>query len=688
MTKDTLQRIRNIGIVAHIDAGKTTTTERILHYTGVTHRIGEVDDGTTVTDWMTQERERGITIVSAAITATWKGHTINIIDTPGHVDFTIEVERCLRVLDGVVVVFCAVGGVQPQSETVWRQADRYRIPKIAFVNKMDRTGADFDAVLAQMTSRLGATPVPVVVPIGSAQSFFGVVDLVSWKVIRFSDEDRGATLICEPVAGDVERMADPYRRALFDVLGDADEQAATQYLETDSLEPALARSVIRRLTLGGQIVPVFAGAAFRDKGVQQVLDGIVEFLPSPLDVPPVEGTSLDGTEIIRRQPNPQLPLACLAFKIQEDAFAGQLTYLRIYSGSMRPGTALHNVRERKKERVGKIVRLHANKREDLTSAGAGDIIAVTGLKWTRTGDTLTDDSAQLLLEPIVFPDPVMFVSVEPRTKADETRLADNLAKLMLEDPSFRVKVDEDTGQTILAGMGELHLEVLVERLRSDYKVEVRVGRPQVAYRETVTRESEGEAVFDRPIGGKVQYARVRLLLTPQPAGAPPFAFECVVDESSVPSRYVPFVETGVRDAMESGGLAGYPVTRVKVTLLGGEIREGDSSDLAFQVAATMAFKQAFGAGEPVLMEPLMSMEIITPEEFVGDVIGDFNARRGRIMDHEHRPDNSRLSGSIPLRETFGYATDIRSLTQGRASYTMQFMGFEPMPLELSAKIMG
>jgi elongation factor G len=688
MAKEALQRIRNIGIVAHIDAGKTTTTERILHYSGRTHRIGEVDDGTTVTDWMQQERERGITIVSAAITVHWRDHAINIIDTPGHVDFTLEVERCLRVLDGVVVVFCAVGGVEPQSETVWRQADGYRIPKLAFVNKMDRIGADYDGVIAQMRDKLGATPVPVTVPLGASQDFDGIIDLVEGKVVRYSAEDRGMTMRLEPMGEAEDRVADPYRRALCDVLGDADEEAAAQYLEHDRVDPELARTVLRRLTLENRAVPVFAGAAFRDKGVQHLLDGIVSHLPSPLDVPPIEGTTPDGEDVVKRQPNPQIPFSALAFKIQDDAFAGQLTYMRVYSGQLKTGSSVQNVREAKKERIGRILRMHANKREELKLVRAGDIVGVTGLKWTRTGDTLADERAPLLLEPIVFPEPVMFQAVEPRTKADESKLTDSLRKLSLEDPSFMVKVDEDTGQTILSGMGELHLEVLVERLRADYKVDVRVGRPQVAYRETVTRSSRAQGVFERPIGGRVQFAAVHLTVEPLPGGAAPFAFEGSAPEDQVPGRFVAAVEQGVREAMESGALAGYPVSRVGVELTGGAFRETDSTDLAFSVAAAMAFREAFVRGTPVLMEPVMSMEIVVPDEFVGEVISDFNGRRGRIVDHDRRNGTSRLTGTIPLRETFGYATDIRSLTQGRASYTMQFRGYEPLPADLSRQIVG
>ena len=688
MSKERLQKLRNIGIVAHIDAGKTTTTERILHYTGVTHRIGEVDDGTTVTDWMTQERDRGITIVSAAISVSWGDHEINIIDTPGHVDFTIEVERCLRVLDGAVVVFCAVGGVEPQSETVWRQADRYGVPKIAFINKMDRVGADFGEVLETMRGKLGAHPVPVTIPIGASQTFSGIVDLLGWKVIRFSDEDRGASTLVEAVDDEVASLAEPYRRILFEAVADADEKALEQYLETEVVDPDLARSVLRRLTLENAAVPVFAGAALRDKGVQPLLDGIIHYLPSPLEVPAVVGTGVDGTGEEKRQPNPQLPFSALAFKIQDDSFAGQLTYLRIYSGKVRAGGAVFNPRKGKKERIGRLVRMHANKREELNTVEAGDIAATTGLKWSRTGDTLCDEAHPLLLERIVFPDPVVFVSVEPRTKADEPKLSDALDKLMLEDPSFGVRVDPDTGQTILSGMGELHLEVLVERLRAEYKVEVRVGRPQVAYRETITRECEGEATFERPVGGKVQFARVRLSLVPLASGAGHMAFSAEAPVEQVPATFHQAVRDGVNEALESGALAGYPATRVGVRLVGGDFSESDSTELAFRVASAMAFKEAFAAGGPVLMEPLMIMEIVTPEAFVGDVIGDFNGRRGKVLDMERRKEFQRVNGLIPLRETFGYATDLRSLTQGRASYTMEFKEFEALPPELSAKIVG
>jgi len=686
MAKEVIQRIRNIGIVAHIDAGKTTTTERILHYAGITHRIGEVDDGTTVTDWMTQERERGITIVAAAITVPWKNHSVNIIDTPGHVDFTIEVERCLRVLDGVVVVFCAVGGVEPQSETVWRQADRHRIPKIAFVNKMDRVGADFAAVLRQMRGKLGANPVPVNIPLGSSHGFEGVVDLVEWRTIRFSEEDRGTTFTSEPAAGAAAEEAGPWRRALFECVADADEKALEQYLESEAIDPAVVRRVLRTLAVESRAVPVLAGAALRDKGVQPLMDAVIDYMPSPLDVPPVVGTLVDGTGEVKRQPNPQLPLSALAFKIQDDSFAGQLTYLRVYSGKLRTGDTVLNPRKGKKERVGRIVRMHAQKREELTQVDPGGIAAITGLRWSRTGDTLCDESQPLLLEPIEFPEPVVFMAVEPRTKADEQRLTEALGRLELEDPSFRVKVDPD--QTILGGMGELHLEVLVERLRSDYKVEVRVGKPQVAYRETVTERCEGEATFERPVAGRMQFARVRLAIEPRPAAAGPFGFENRAEESEVPEEYAAPVEEGVREALGSGSLAGYPVTRVGVVLEGGSHSDSDSTPLAFRIAASLAAREALRRGAPVLMEPVMDMEIVTPEEFVGDVIGDFNARRGKVNVMERRMDFQRVKGTIPLRETFGYATDLRSLTQGRASYTMQILGFEPLPAEISAKLLG
>jgi elongation factor G len=688
MSREALQRIRNIGIVAHIDAGKTTTTERILHFAGATHRIGEVDDGTTVTDWMQQERNRGITIVSAAITVTWKDHAINIIDTPGHVDFTIEVERCLRVLDGAVVVFCAVGGVEPQSETVWRQADRFRIPKIAFVNKMDRVGADFGKVIETMRGKLGASPVPVTAPIGASGSFSGIVDLVGWNEIRFSDEDRGVSMSVGPVSRDVGETVSPWRKALLEAVAEADEGALEQYLETETIEPGLVRSVLRRMTLDLEAVPVFAGASLRDKGVQPLVDGIVHYLPSPIDVPPVVGTGPDGTGEQKRQPNPQLPLSALAFKVQDDAFAGQLTWLRLYSGRLRAGDAVWNPRQGKKERIGRLVRMHANKREELGSVQAGDIAAVTGLRWSRTGDTLCDEKHPLLLEPIESPEPVVFVAVEPKTRADEPRLADALAKLVLEDPSFRVRVDEDTGQTILSGMGELHLEVLVERLRADYRVEVRVGRPQVAYRETITAPCRGEATFDKPVGGKAQFARVALELAPLAADEGHVAFRSEAPETEVPGALVASVEEGVHEALASGWLAGYPVTRVGVTLLGGSFRDSDSTPLAFRVAATMAFRDAFGRGEPVLMEPVMSMEIVTPEESVGDVINDFNGRRGKVLEIARRSGFQVIDGTIPLRDAFGYATDLRSLTQGRASYTMQFLRFEPLTPALSAKLLG
>lgn len=677
MSKDVLKETRNIGIVAHIDAGKTTSTERILFYTGMIHRTGEVDEGTTVTDWMKQERERGITITSASVTCNWKRHRINIIDTPGHVDFTVEVERCLRVLDGAVVVFCAVGGVEPQSETVWRQTEKFSIPKIIFVNKMDRIGADFGRVCKQVEGKFGIKPVPILLPDGEGQQFSGLADLIGWKFLQFEEGSSGAYVVKGEIPVDLVETCENHRKVLLETVADADEEAMEEYLNTDSVDSRKIKQVIRKLTLQNKIVSVLAGSALKNKGVQPLLDAIIDFLPSPLDVPPVTGFSLDGETMEKRRPNPQIPFSAYAFKIQDDAFANQLTYLRIYSGSVRLQTPVMNANQGKKEKIGKLVRMYANKREELSSAMAGDIVAAVGLRWTKTGDTLCDPRSPLVFEKIEFPDPVVFVAIEPKMRGDEQRLVEVLGRLATEDPSFQSKTDSETGQRIICGMGELHLEVLVTRIREDYRIPVIVGKPQVAYRETVTTTGRAEAVFDKIFGGKQQFAAMTVEVRPAGRGVG-FVFKNKWEDPRVPESIREAIRSSIRDGLMGGALAGYPVTDVKVVVLEGEYDENSSTEMAVSAVGTTALKDALRNGRCVLMEPVMSIEIITLKDTVGDVIGDFNSRRGKIVDVELRADYQVIKGMIPLRETFGYATQLRSLTQGRATYNMQFLRFEPM----------
>jgi elongation factor G len=686
-----LEKTRNIGIMAHIDAGKTTTTERILYYTGVTYKIGEVDDGTAVMDWMVQEQERGITITSAATTCSWKDHRINIIDTPGHVDFTIEVERSLRVLDGAVAVFDSVAGVEPQSETVWRQADKYHVPRIAFMNKMDRVGADFFMSIGSMVERLGASPVAVQVPIGAEDEFSGVVDLVQMKAVYFTDEKIGAGYIESEIPEHLIPQVRQYREKMLEVLADVDEKIMEKFLGGERISPEEISAALRKGTLEMKINPVFCGSAFRNKGIQLLLDATINYLPSPLDIPPVTGVIPgNGTHQVRNA-NEADPFSALAFKVMTDPFVGQLTFIRVYSGRLVAGSYVYNSTKGIKERVGRLLQMHANKREEIKEVIAGDIVAVVGLKGTLTGDTLCDEKDPIVLESMEFPDPVLSVAIEPKTKADQEKLSQSLAKLAQEDPSFKVSFNEETGQTIISGMGELHLEIIVDRLLREFKVGANVGKPQVAYKETIRKGSRAEGKFVRQSGGRGQYGHVIIGIEPLQAGKG-FEFENKIVGGSVPREYIPAINKGIKEATDRGILAGYPVVDVKATLFDGSYHEVDSSEMAFKIAASMAFREAAKKASPVLLEPAMSVEVVTPEEYMGDVIGDLNSRRGKVQNIERRGNTQIIRVSAPLAEMFGYATDLRSKTQGRATYTMQFSHYEEAPKgiteEIAAKVRG
>jgi elongation factor G len=672
-----LDRTRNIGIMAHIDAGKTTTTERILYYTGISYKIGEVHEGTAVMDWMVQEQERGITITSAATTCTWRDHRINIIDTPGHVDFTIEVERSLRVLDGAVAVFCGVGGVEPQSETVWRQADRYGVPRLAFVNKMDRVGADFDRVVHQIRERLQANPVVLQLPLGSEEAFRGVIDLVTMKAVVWEDESLGARYRQEDIPAEMTAAAETARERLLEAVADADEALMERYLEGPSISEAELQAAIRRASLQMRIVPVLCGSAFKNKGVQPLLDAVVDYLPSPLDVPPIKGVGSRGEEE-ERLPRDEETFTALAFKIMTDPYVGTLTFLRLYSGVLTSGSYVYNSVKGRKERIGRLLKMHANKREEIKEVYAGDIAAAVGLRSTTTGDTLCDEGKPIVLERMEFPEPVISIAIEPKTKADQERLGGSLQKLATEDPSFRIAANPETGQTLISGMGELHLEIIVDRLLREFKVDANVGKPQVAYKETVRKTVEHEAKFIRQTGGRGQYGHVLLRVEPLSAGGG-FDFVDGTKGGVIPREYIPAIEKGVREAMGSGVLAGYPVVDVKATVLFGSYHEVDSSEIAFKIAGSMAFKEAMGKASPVILEPIMSLEVVTPEDFMGEVIADINRRRGRIAGQEARGNTQVISAVVPLAEMFGYATDLRSRTQGRATFTMQFSHYEPVP---------
>ncbi|MCS7172765.1 MAG: elongation factor G [Armatimonadetes bacterium] len=677
MTKVPIGRIRNIGIIAHIDAGKTTTTERILFYTGRVHRLGEVDEGSATMDWMVQERERGITITSAATTCFWRDHRINIIDTPGHVDFTVEVERSLRVLDGAIVILSAVEGVQPQSETVWRQADRYRVPRIVYVNKMDRTGADFLRVVQMVRERLGANAVPVQLPIGAEDGFRGVVDLVRMKSIIYLD-DLGTRSDETAIPGDLLDRAREYREKLVEAAAEVSDEVMVAYLEGQPIPEPLLKRALRQGTISGELVPVLAGSSFRNKGVQPLLDAVVDYLPSPLDIGPVRGSNPLTGEVEERPPHEQAPFAALAFKIMTDPYVGKLTYFRVYSGTLKAGSYVFNATKGIRERVSRILQMHANHREDIPEATAGNVVAAVGLRVTTTGDTLCDEAAPILLEAMQFPEPVISVAIEPKTKADADKLAVSLAKLAEEDPTFKVRYDPETGQTIVSGMGELHLEIITDRLLREFKVEARVGRPQVAYKETVRVSARGEGKFIRQTGGRGQYGHVILDIEPLPRGGG-FEFVDRTTGGVVPKEFHKAIEQGIREAMETGVLAGYPVVDVRAILVDGSYHEVDSSELAFKIAGSLAFKDAATKAGLVLLEPIMKVEVTTPEAYLGDVLSDLNARRGRIQSMEERAGMRVITALVPLAEMFGYATDLRSMTQGRGSYTMEFSHYEEVP---------
>ncbi len=692
--KTPIERYRNVGIMAHIDAGKTTTTERILFYTGISHKIGEVHDGAAVMDWMEQEQERGITITSAATTCFWRGmdknfdeHRINIIDTPGHVDFTIEVERSLRVLDGAVAVFCAVGGVEPQSETVWRQADKYHVPRIGFVNKMDRSGADFMRVVGQIKDRLGSNPILLQLPIGAEENFEGVVDLIKMKAIYWDEETQGAKFEEDAVPEAMLEECEGYREKLVETAAEASDELMEKYLEGEELSDEEIKKGLRKRTLDNEIVLICCGSAFKNKGVQAMLDAIVEYLPSPIDVPPIKGELKDGSEG-ERLASDEAPFASLAFKIATDPFVGTLTFIRVYSGVLSTGDTVYNPIKDKKERIGRLLQMHANHREEIKEVRAGDIAAAVGLKDVTTGDTLCDLKEIITLERMEFPEPVISVAVEPKTKADQEKMGVALSKLAQEDPSFRVRSDEESGQTIISGMGELHLDIIVDRMRREFGVEANIGKPQVAYRETIRKTVEkAEGKFVRQSGGRGQYGHVILKIEPMEAGAG-FEFVNEIVGGTVPKEYIPAVEKGIREQMENGVLAGYPVVDIKVTLYDGSYHDVDSSEMAFKVAGSMAFREGVSRADPVLLEPIMSVEVVTPEEYLGTVNGDLNRRRGILQGTEDSPAGKVIKVEVPLSEMFGYATALRSSTQGRATYTMEFSHYAEAPQNIADAVIN
>ncbi|MEO8484146.1 MAG: elongation factor G [Acidobacteriota bacterium] len=688
-----LNRCRNIGIMAHIDAGKTTTTERILFYTGITYKIGEVHEGTAVMDWMEQEQERGITITSAATTCTWRDTRINIIDTPGHVDFTAEVERSLRVLDGSVAVFDSVAGVEPQSETVWRQADKYRVPRICFVNKMDRIGADFIRTYEQIKSKLQGNPVALHLPIGIEDKFSGVVDLIKMKALRWKDETMGADYVIEDIPADMLDLAKQYREELIEKVSEVDDQILEKYLHGEEIPEEQIKAALRKRTIASvrdektAFVPVICGSAFKNKGVQPLLDAVVDYLPSPLDIPPVIGIDPNGAEgaTAERGPKDDAPLSALAFKIMTDPFVGQLTFIRVYSGVMTSGMAVYNSTKQKHERIGRLLKMHANKREDIKEVYAGDIAAAVGLKSVSTGDTVCDEKTPVILEAMDFPEPVISLAIEPKTKSDQEKLGMGLAKLMAEDPTFRVKTDTETGQVVIAGMGELHLEIIVDRLKREFSVEATVGAPQVAYKETVTRASEGEGRYIKQTGGRGQYGHAKIRLVPRKPGEG-YLFENNVVGGSIPKEFIKPIDMGIREAMTTGVLAGYPIDDVLIDLYDGSYHDVDSNEMAFKIAGSMAFKDAAKKAHPVLLEPVMRVEVTVPEEYMGDVIGNLTSRRGHLQSMEARGGTQVINSRVPLSEMFGYATDLRSRTQGRGSYSMHFDRYEPAPSSVSDEV--
>jgi len=681
-----LEKTRNIGIMAHIDAGKTTTTERILYYTGRVHKMGETHDGASVMDWMEQEQERGITITSAATTCQWRENRINIIDTPGHVDFTVEVERSLRVLDGAIALFCSVGGVEPQSETVWRQADKYGVPRIAFVNKMDRTGADFFRAVDMMKDRLGANAVPIQLPIGSEDSFDGVVDLVEMDAIVYEDE-LGVNFERVEIPEDMKEQAAEYREILMEVLAEEDDEFMMKYLEGEVSTDDI-KDLLRQAVLNVNVIPVLCGSAFKNKGVQMLLDAVLDYLPSPTDVPPIEGFNPETEETEVREADDDAPFSGLAFKIMSDPYVGKLAFFRSYSGTLEAGSYVYNATADIRERVGRILQMHANRREERDEIFAGDLGALVGLKNTSTGDTICDQDHPIILEAMEFPEPVIGVAIEPKSKADQDKLGEALQRLAEEDPTFRVHTDEETGQTIIEGMGELHLEVIVDRLLREFKVDANIGKPKVAYRETITKKVTGvEGKFIRQSGGRGQYGHVVIDIEPQDAGEG-FEFEDKITGGAIPREYIPSVEDGIREAMENGIIAGYPVVDVKVTLNDGSYHDVDSSEMAFKIAGSMGFRQGAKKAGPAILEPVMAVEVVTPEEYMGDVMGDLNGRRGKVEGMEPRGNAQVVSAHVPLSEMFGYSTDLRSKTQGRATYTMQFSHYEQAPKSIAEEIIG
>jgi len=682
-----LKDYRNIGIMAHIDAGKTTTTERILYYTGVSHKIGEVHEGTATMDWMEQEQERGITITSAATTCSWRDININIIDTPGHVDFTIEVERSLRVLDGAVAVFCSVGGVEPQSETVWRQADKYGVPRLAFINKMDRVGADFFRGVQMIKDRLKANPLPIQLPVGKEENFKGVIDLVRMKAVIWTDESLGADYSEIEIPAELLDEAVEYREKMIEEISSHDDALMEKYLSGEVLTEQEVMSAIRTGTIAIKFCPVICGSSFKNKGVQNLLDAVVDYMPSPMDIPAIKGIDVDSGAEIERIASDTEPFSALGFKIMTDPFVGQLTFFRVYSGVANAGSYIYNSTKGKKERLGRILKMHANKREEIKEVFAGDIAAAVGLKYTTTGDTLCDEDKQVILESIEFPEPVISIAIEPKTKAEQEKLGFGLQKLASEDPSFRVKTDEETGQTIISGMGELHLEIIVDRLKREFKVEANVGKPQVAYRETITKKVKVEGKFVRQSGGRGQYGHVWLEIEPQEAGKG-FEFVDAIKGGVVPREYIPAVGKGAQEATDNGVLAGFPVVDVKVTLIDGSYHEVDSSEMAFKIAGSMGFKEGCAKAGPIILEPIMSVEVVVPEDYMGDVIGDLNSKRGRIMGMDSRAGAQVVSAMVPLASMFGYSTDLRSATQGRATYAMTFDHYEPVPKSVAEEIVA
>jgi elongation factor G len=682
----TLEKIRNIGIMAHIDAGKTTTTERILFYTGKVHKMGETHEGSAVMDWMEQEQERGITITSAATTCYWKGHRINIIDTPGHVDFTVEVERSLRVLDGAVAVFCAKGGVEPQSETVWRQADKYKVPRIAYINKMDIVGADFENVISMMKERLGANPVPIQIPIGSEENFRGIVDLVHQKAYIFKN-DMGTEIEEEDIPEDIRDKAMHYREKMLEALSDVDDEIMMKYLEGEEIPEEDVRRAVRKGCVEVRLTPVLCGSSYKNKGVQQLLDAIMYYMPSPLDVPPIKGINPETGEEVERHASDDEPFSALAFKIVSDPYVGKLTYFRVYSGTLKSGSYVYNSTKNKKERIGRILYMHANHRQEVDEVMTGDIVAAVGLKDTATGDSLSSEDHPIILESMQFPEPVIRVAIEPKTKADQDKLGVALQKLSEEDPTFKTYTDQETGQTIIAGMGELHLEIIVDRMLREFKVEANVGRPQVAYKETIRKTVKSEGKFVRQSGGRGQYGHVWLELEPLEQGKG-YEFVNKIVGGVIPKEFIPAVDAGIREALTSGVLAGYPVVDIRATLYDGSYHEVDSSEMAFKIAGSMALKEGMKKASPVLLEPIMKVEVVVPEDYLGDVIGDINARRGQMEGMEPRSGAQIVRAFVPLSEMFGYATALRSKTQGRGIYTMQFSHYDEVPKNIADTIIN